>query len=241
MATGLSVMVMLVALTFLQFTSNDVARITERTHSTEAGRLAMERVMLELHSSCVAPGVAPILEGSTESRLRFLSGYGREASLTSIEAHEVLFSPAAEAGAGSILERSWPATLVASSDPPRYAYNEAQAPSSTRTLLAGVRTSQAEGGGGGTLPVFRYYRYYREGDPSAAIGQLDPEALSGVLAGEARYVAKVTVTFTVAPPGRLPGGAYDDRPAPFEDSAILRLAPPSESANTPNLPCAPST
>lgn len=239
-AVALSLLVSLTALAFLQFTSTDVSRITESTHANQTGRLAMEHLILELNSACVAPEIAPVLEGSSGTRLRFISGGGVQASLSHVEAHEVLYTPASGSSPSTLVERSWPATPVGDSDPQSYSFEEAATPS-TDVLLSGVRESEVEGGGSGRIPIFRYYRFYRGSDRSPVLGSLDPEALAIPLGAEARDVVKVSVAFTVAPEGRIVGLTHDDRPVPLEDSAILRLVPSSEASTTPNLPCSSTT
>jgi len=234
-AMAIGIVVGLGAFGLLDFTSADVSRITERVHSTQEGRVVMERLMLELHSACVAPEVTPILEGSGESKLRFISAGGTEANLPNVEVHEVLYTAGTKGKSGTLIEKTWPAATVNGSDPPRYSFNESE-PGSTVTLLSDVRTSSVEGKAG-TLPMFRYYRYYRSGDSSPVYGQLYPTALSGTLASEAKNVAKVTVAFTVAPNGKVANGLHDDRPVPLEDTAILRLSTPTESTVKPNLAC----
>ncbi len=53
---------------------------------------------------------------------------------------------------------------------------------------------------------------------------------------EAEKVAKVTVSFTLAPEGKESLLAKGDQPVALEDSAILRLAPSSEEATNTNRP-----
>jgi prepilin-type N-terminal cleavage/methylation domain-containing protein len=239
-AMSLGIIVSGVAFSLLNFTTADVTRITERVHVDQTARVALEKLMLALHSSCLTPKSDPVKPESNESKLKFVSETSAEnehgepsAALPTIRLHEIVYTAASGKTEGTLTEKSWPSTGVA----PKYEFNEKETPTK-RTLLTGVgqtETSKKE-----TLPIFRYYRYYREGDSKAVLGELDPTPIAGTLStSEAPDVAKVSVDFTAVPEGKenkvnteLGGG----RPVALEDSAILRLSSSSEEAS--NLPCA---
>jgi prepilin-type N-terminal cleavage/methylation domain-containing protein len=244
-AMSLGLIVSGVALSLLNFTTADVTRITERVHVDQTARVALEKLMLALHSSCLTVKTAstdPIRPESSETKLRFLSedsaenAYGEpSAALPTIKLHEVIYTPASGKKEGTLTEKSW--TSLSTSTPPAYKFNESETPT-TRTLLTGI--GQTENAKKEIVPIFRYYRYYREGESKAVLGELDPTSVVGKLSeAEAPNIAKVSVSFTAVPEGKenkvnteLGGG----RPVALEDSAILRLSPSSESA--PNSPCA---
>jgi prepilin-type N-terminal cleavage/methylation domain-containing protein len=245
-AMSLGIIVSGVALSLLNFTTADVTRITERVHADQTGRVALEKLMLALHSSCLTAKTTksdPIRPESTTSKLKFISETSAEnehgepsAALPTIKLHEVIFTEGSGKTEGALTENLWTSTGV----PPNYEFNEKEAPTK-RTLLTGVeRTENAKKE---LEPVFRYYRYYREGDSKAVLGELDP---TPVVSGaeklnekEAPDVAKVSVSFTAVPEGKenkLNTGLGGGRPVALEDSAILRLSPSSEESA--NLPCA---
>lgn len=229
---ALTLIIVLAAFTFLEFTTRDVARTTERVHVTQAGRIVMERLMLELHSSCVSPGVAPIRSASSATALRYISASGTTANSTNVELHEVIFTAPAGKTTGSLTMKSWPGSGTG----PEYTFNEAATPTK-RLLLTGVKQSQTEEATPTAIPVFRYYRYYKSGDASPVYGVLNPSELATLSSEESKRVVKVAVNFTVIPEGTETKGFGQDRPLPFEDTAILRLTPASESSSLPNLPC----
>lgn len=232
------------AFAMLQFTSQDVTLTAERARLDQSGRVALENVMLQLHSACVALNVHPVEAGSNENELKFVSersplneAYKEPtASFTKVRVHKLIFTEAQ----GTLVEKSWTVT------PPNYKPNESETPT-TRLLLRGVsRTIQ----GGVKTPIFQYYRYYRTGDTipsgeaSLPYGELNPEAIpASKLASEveAERVAKVAVSFTLAPEGKEAAFAKGARAVAFEDSAILRLAPSSEASSNTNLPCTQQT
>jgi prepilin-type N-terminal cleavage/methylation domain-containing protein len=239
-AMSLGILVSGIALSLLNFTTADVTRITERVHANQTGRAALEKLMLALHSSCLTTKSDPIKPESTENKLRFVSETSSEnehgepsAALPTIRLHEVVYTAGSGKTEGTLTEKSWSSTGV----PPKYEFNEKET-ATKRILLTGVE--QTETAKKEVLPVFRYYRYYRETDSKAVLGELDPNPITGKLTEETGpEVAKVNVSFTAVPEGKenklnteLGGG----RPVALEDSAILRLSPSSEEST--NSPCA---
>lgn len=229
-ATAIGLIVTTSAFMLLEFTTNDVSRITTRVHVTQAGRVALERLMMKLHSTCVAPLINPIVTGSSSTTLRFISESGSEPSLATVRLREVVYTPAAGKSEGTLVEKSW---LSTGGNPPEYTFNEKATPT-TRALLTGVRQTEA-------IPVFQYYRYYQESDPGAILGELNPNPMTSPLKiKEAEAVTKVTVSFTLAPEGKESATFNGDGPVALEDSAVLRLSPSSSSAGIPNFPCSQS-
>ncbi|HTA96026.1 MAG TPA: prepilin-type N-terminal cleavage/methylation domain-containing protein [Solirubrobacteraceae bacterium] len=243
-AMSLGILVSGIALSLLNFTTADVTRITERVHADQTGRVALEKLMLALHSSCLTAKSDPIKPESTESKLRFVSETSAEnehgepsAALPTIRLHEVVYTPGSGKTEGTLTEKAWTSKGV----PPNYEFNEKETPVK-QTLLTGIQ--KTENSKKEPVPVFRYYRYYRETDSKAVLGELDPTpVVSGaekLSEKEALSVAKVNVSFTAVPEGKenkLNTQFGGGRPVALEDSAILRLSPSSEE-NSSNLPCA---
>jgi prepilin-type N-terminal cleavage/methylation domain-containing protein len=237
-AMAIGLMVSLAAFSLLEFTSNDVSRITDRAHADQTGRVALENIMLQLHSACVAVTINPIQEKSTENELKFISetsplNVNKEpvSSLATVGLHKIVYTPPSGKTAGTLTEKVWTSTGTT----PNFAFNEAAKPATERLLLKGV--SQTLNEEGKSIPVFQYYRYYNSGDAGAKYGQLDPVAISPSSKLEAGYVAKVTANLTLAPETHESSFAKGDRAIALEDSAILRLAPSSEASAVPNEPC----
>jgi prepilin-type N-terminal cleavage/methylation domain-containing protein len=233
MVVGL--IVSLAAFSILDFTRSDVSRITDRAHVDQTGRVALENIMLALHSACVAPTVTPVLPASTANEIKFISetsplNANKEpvSSLSTVRLHKIIYTPAA----GTLTEKTWTSTGTS----PEFKFNEAEPPTTERKLLTGVKQTES-------TPIFQYYRYYREGDTGATgkLGQLNPNPTTALLEAEAEYVAKVTMSFTLAPESHESTFAKGDRPVALEDSAVLRLAPSSEASSSPNLPCTQQT
>ncbi len=230
------------AFSILEFTTSDVKLTTERAHLDQAGRVALENIMLELHSACVKVETRPIKLGSNENELLFLSERSPlnavykepTASLAEVRERKIIFNKAT----GTLTEKSWVAPY------PSYEAAEPTTPT-TVLLLKGVKRTTQEGK---EVPVFRYYRYYKSSDPiptgdtTTPYGELYPTPMTTTeLANkeELKAVTKVAVSFTLAPEGNEGVFAKGYRPIAFEDSAILRLAPASEAER--NFTCTEKT
>ena len=247
----IGLVVSLAAFSILQFTTDDVSRITARTHVDQTGRVALEKIMLQLHSACVSVNVNPIQAKSNNNAIKFISetsplnGSGEPvSSLPTVKLHEIIYKPAGGSTPGTLTEKSWPDVGTKPNGEYRF-NNESASPSESQLLLTGV--SETPG-----VPVFQYFRYYKEIDPGAKLGELNPNRMGNVTleeiknantateTTEAEKVAKVTVSFTLAPEGHESIIAKGGQPVALEDSATFRLAASSESSNS-NLPCTQQT
>jgi prepilin-type N-terminal cleavage/methylation domain-containing protein len=238
---ALTTVISLAAFGFLRFVTSDASRTTERVHVDQVARTTLERIMLELHSTCVTPSIAPIKPESTENVIKFVSESGEESAYSVVHKHEIIFSSAE----GTLTEKVYasvpPPTGKAA---PEYTFKET--PSSTVLLLKGIK--QSESSEGTKIPIFQYFRYYKEGDTTPEgsktfnYGELNPTRMSATaLKSESQKISKVTVSFTVTPEGKEGVSFNHDRPVPLEDSAVFRLAPSSEATSNTNLPCAPES
>jgi Tfp pilus assembly protein PilV len=250
-ATLLALVVTLAAFSILEFTSSDVSRITSRTHVDQTGRVALQKIMLALHSSCVALEVNPVVEGSTAEKLKFISASGPQATFATgeIYMHVITYTPPSGSGkvAGTLTEQTFPSTspegsgTATSGNPGSGNYFFSTTPSSTTKLLTGVEQSSESTGK--PIPVFQYYKYYKNGeaiptgDPEAPYGELIPTAEKGFTPAEAERVAKITIAFTLKPEGTEGVIAKGDQPIALEDSAVFRLTPSSTSSEAINAPC----
>jgi prepilin-type N-terminal cleavage/methylation domain-containing protein len=239
---ALGVIVMLAAFGLLEFTTEDVSRTTTRVQLNQLGRTALENVMLELHSACVAPNVNPIIEKTSPTTLILVSQAGQESTFATVHKRKIVYTAGAN-GTGTLIEYIYPSTSAINS---AGNYTFSSTAEKTVLLLKGIRQTEEVGKPGVYRPVFQYYRYYEKTDTSPKYGQIDETAISGGTGGElslaeAENVTKVTMSFTLAPEGKEAATFGHDRPVAFEDSAVFRLASPSEATGNTNPPCAPQT
>lgn len=212
MVTGM--VVILATLSVLDISISQSSRITERTDADQRGRLAMEKILLELHSSCIADPFTPVQPESTATSLRFISQTGANASFTTVTKHEIELNTAT----GKLTDASYVSSPVEGTT-----MTFPSTPTRTETVLTGVSSSKQEGK---TVPVFSYYKY--------AGGNLsNTEEEVPLIKTDAEATAEVTVSFTVAPSSER---TTADRTVDFTNTAVLRYDP--ASAGGSNTPCA---
>jgi hypothetical protein len=154
-------------LMMVQVATHNQDRVAKRVAVNQRARPELNRLMDQLHSACVAPAVAPILDGSSSNQLIFISKPGSAVS-PNPDKHVVTLS------GGTLTESVYP---YASGSAPDWVY--AETPSSTRQLLTGVSSPA----------LFSYYKY--EG------GQVSTTPLPPPLdEGEAATTVQVAISFT---------------------------------------------
>jgi Tfp pilus assembly protein PilE len=207
--TGL---VILSALTMVILTTlHGSVRVTNRVHATQRARVALSSLMEELHSACVTPEIAPVRENSSGTVLRFIHQTGSEVAPTPVLS-VVSFS-------GETLSQSDYEPTGGTA--PNWTFSE-ETPSSTRTLLTGVSPTPP------SSSIFSYYSY-----SGGAISETPQETpLSGE---EALLTVEVHAALTAAPENTQVADAGAS--ASVQNSATLRLTPPSFNEGSPALPC----
>jgi prepilin-type N-terminal cleavage/methylation domain-containing protein len=228
------------AFSFLIFTTEDVSHITSRVGVDQTGRTMLQRIMAELHSGCLKPHSHPIEEGSSSTKLIFISEGGEAAALPSVDKHELIYTKGSSSpNEGTLIEKTFVSTGP-TEEHGELTYKFGATPTSSTKLLTGIE--QTKYGSEEATPIFRYYRYYHEGDSPPAgsstvpYGEIDPTPVSNP-SSEAANITKVTMAFTLAPEGKEAVSFNHDRPVTLEDSTLFRLEPSSETPNIKNLPC----
>lgn len=202
--------------TVIIVTIHGAARVSARVEATQNGRLALARVTEELHSSCVYPKLAPIksqaTKESTGTTLRFVhaaNGQGQAAVPTPILSVLSL--------SGGILTQSdYP---VASGSAPNWTFSTTA--SSTQQLMTKVAPIPP------SSAIFTYYAY-----ESGQLVQLPASPLSET---NAARTIQVQVAINTSPRTSPVKDAGAD--SSIQDSAALRLTPPSFNENATALPC----
>jgi hypothetical protein len=163
---------------------HQTARISGHVQATQLGRITMARMVDELHTACIAKEFTPVQKESSETKLIFVSGFGREAVLKTAYKHEIVFS-------------SSESTLVETT----YASNGGEWPNfnyeaTGKTTRIGEYISKS-----GTTPVFQYYGYAPSSSSTNAVTTLNKEhfeakAGTGLSAANAKETAAVLITYT---------------------------------------------
>jgi hypothetical protein len=205
--------------TVLQVSTRHQKLVADRVAANQRARPVMTEIINDLHAACVAPGIAPVLPGSSDTSLSFISKTGADVAPVP-ERHVVSLT------GNSLTESVYEVTPAGDDEPP---WTFEPEPFSTRELVAGV----SPGVPGDPPAVFQYFAYKTE--PGQG-GELSSTPLdTPLVAADATLTVGVTVSFATSPGG----GSTADANAPITltDSATMRLEPASESVSEVNLPC----
>ncbi|MGA9285851.1 MAG: hypothetical protein WBV85_10465 [Solirubrobacteraceae bacterium] len=189
MMAGLIVIGALFAI--LEVSLRQSTNLVDKVQADQMGRIAMTKIVDELHSACIAPSFAPIQTESGSNELIFISSYSSAAEITSAEEHKIVYNSAAKTLTDNIYKSeggSWP----------NFTYPTSKATSSV--LLASnvsvVKRATEEG-------VFTYYKYSGKATEGSEKPLTTLEYFEGkgtLSKGEAAEAASVKVEFNQATP-----------------------------------------
>lgn len=211
MAMGMIVLVGLsmTIITVLHGTS----RVDARVEATDNARIAVTRIMEELHSACTSPQIAPVREGSTGTNLIFWHAAAGQAD----EVQPLPVKSRITYSSGTLTQTDYKQTGGTS---PAWTFEPEEPGSGTaRTLLTNVAPVEGR--------VFTYEQY--EG------GNVKPLSTTGLSKTEAEATVVVKVALTASP--RSTPVADAGSAATVEDSTTLRLTPPSFNQAVSAPPC----
>lgn len=256
-AMSIATVVSLAAFSIITFATQQVLHNAERGDAQQRVRIALENLMLELHSGCVSAPVTPLRVAPASkligrNMIRFVSNSVTTSTIEKPALHVVEYNTEV-AGNPRLIEKEYVdanGTTGTSPVPPNWTFAEST-PTRTRILLTHVL--EAKNASGTAIPIFQYYRYHEERDITGAYGELQAapmtEAELKVEAaeeeeavteeqGRGNNVAKVTITFQAESAQPAKGIlAHKDITTPVSDSAIFRVDPSSTAQGVPNLPC----
>lgn len=203
--------------TLIQVTARSSAQTVSRVDANQRARPVLERLMDELHSTCLVRGAVPVIAGSTDSELRFIHQTGSAVSPTPDQRVVTLVDE-------TLSESAYP--LSGGSTPADWAF--ATTPNETRQLLTKVGPATV-GAPAVAVPLFQYFAY----NGGAVSSMRLPTPLS---TADAARAVQVTVSFSSSP---LRTEVIDaNAPVGVSSSAVLRFSPPSEDPTKVNGPCA---
>ena len=198
--------------TLVNFTVRSNARTTNRVAVDQLARPAMQRIVDELHSSCIYPGLAPIQAGSSGSQITFITSRGTAANPTPVLRRVTLN------GDGTLTD---------------YAYGQSggtapnwtfwSSPFDRFTVLDHAATVDA------STPIFRYYKYVNGAISTTPL----PTPLT---AANAKLAVQATVSFKTG----LSQGATNidaNNAVTLSESVLMRFSPSNEDTNKAGLPC----
>lgn len=210
---SIGMIVLLGVFAILDATTRSTNRTTERVVANQAARPALSRIIDELNSSCVFPGVAPVKPLSTGTAISFVHATGTAVSpvpvLRKVELVGTTLWDRVYARTGGTTPADW--TFSSTANP-------------SFELARSVAGSPADGD-----PIFRYYAY-------ATDGTLSTTPLATPLSDtDAATVVAVEVAIRVKPKRTSPT-PDPNGPVTLTDTALLRFSP-GGGTTSENLPC----
>ncbi len=184
MISGIVVMLALVAV--LLFSTRQETHLTNVAQATQLGRIAMTKIVDELHSACLAPGFAPIQENSSPSELRFVNSYSEEAVIAKakVNEHRIVWNEKAE----TLTDYTYPA--IKEETWPNFEYSSTASPVGGVLIASHVTQLESEGK---KLPIFQYYSYDLESNESASSG-LNSLNTTPIISGTEKLTEKTAAT-----------------------------------------------
>lgn len=209
-ATAAGVVVLFAISAMIIVSLRETVRTDSHVDATQRARLALNNVIEELHSACVAPRIAPVKAESTGTQLVFVHQTGSAVAPVPVLSKISLV--------GGVLSQSeYPST---SGEAPNWKF--AETASSTQQLMTNLSPTSP------STSIFSYYSYTN--------GEISATPLTTPLAASsAERTVKVGIAFTAAPqstPIADPNAA-----ASIADSALLRFTPAAFDTTAANLPC----
>lgn len=241
-AMSIGLVIVFAAFGLIDLATRVTSQVTDRVDATTVGRAAMEDVIQELNSGCLASDISPVQAttasgitpsvSSNASNLVFVSGVGDGVTATPTE-HVVTFA------GGQLTDTSYAST---GGSPPTLqtaaTWTFSSTPTDKHVLLTHVSQQVVSGV---SVPMFQYYSYSNPSNTTAQslIGAsplaLPLSATWPATAGEnnaAETIAQVSMAWVTAPSD---GSTDPGRAETLQDSAVFRLTPATPGG--PNYPC----
>jgi type II secretory pathway pseudopilin PulG len=182
----------------LEVSVHQTTLVTDKVQANQLGRIAMTRIVDELHSSCLASNFAPIQENSSETELIFKNAYSSEAVIpntkeaktagTGVYEHQIVWNKTA----GTLTDFTYKSTsgegteaVFPSLDYSLVTHEAKNAEPAKGTLLASnVTQTEVKNSKGEIvkLPIFEYYKYNNESISSSST------PLGSLVAIESKYL-----------------------------------------------------
>ncbi len=212
-ATSAGIVVMATLSLIIIVVLHGSARVSARVEATQRGRIAVTRIVEQLHSACVAPKATPVLEGSSGTTLRFIHSVGSQGS----QVAPVPTKTEIKYSGGTLTQYDYAGTGYY----PNTTYAGTAATTILVTKVAPISPSTS---------IFTY----QGSTGTATVGEIVPGA-SGLTSTQAGSVVEVRIGLSASPlstPVSDSGSTTSIR-----DSVPLRLTPPSFNEKATAPPC----
>jgi hypothetical protein len=208
--------------------------------ANQLGRVAMTRIVDELHSSCLASNFAPIQANSSGTELIFKNAYSSEAVIpnakeaktagTGVFEHQIVWNKTA----GTITDFTYKSTSGEGAEAvfPKLETRNAEP---VKGVLLASNITESENSAKVKVPVFQYYEYAKESESSATTPLGTLTGLSSPLtAASAAEAASVLISFRQIPSDKK---IEHDQFADFSNQATLALSAPNSETPIQDSPC----
>lgn len=217
----------------LDLSLSQSTRIRNETYATQVGRTAMTQIVDELDTACYYEDVAPVQEASTPTKLVFVDAVGKQGLLPEGYLREITLEGT------TLQERAW--RSLGTSSWPKFEFNTANAPTSTRQLATNVSVSPSAPAPTGLFRYFKYAESTREGESEGTNSierspPLQVEAATQTIGKQAADVAAVEVRFTAA--GSTTTSAQLERSIEVSNLVNFSFTVPRTEAVLQDVPCA---
>jgi len=218
------------------------SQLSDRVQATQYSRVAMTKVVDELHSACLAREFAPVQAGSSGKNLIFVTAPSKEAgiSYTEVFEHKVEWTGTSP-GEGKLIDKTFNAT---GGTWPAYSYPELKepkvAPNTTIQLGEHIYALSAWAKAGKEAPVFRYYKYNTTPSPgtgeapSSTLQLVELKESEALTAAAAKGIAAVEVGYAAAPRDN---NTKLGRTAELSNLVTFAFASPSSESTITDGPC----
>jgi prepilin-type N-terminal cleavage/methylation domain-containing protein len=236
-ALVLGVVVAGAALGILVVSQHQTAIVRDFGEATQSGRVAMTRIVDELHSSCIAKEFAPVQKESSATKLVLVNAYSKEAEIKSGEktngeaTREDVISFSKEAG--TLTDEVLAST---GGESPKFVF---QSPGTGKKLQIGSKISETKEGAE-AVPVFAYYKYKETPEADGSTGastsleRIKTIPVAGFSEAETKTIAGVGVAFTALPANGL---ETVGRSASMKSEVNLSFGSPNTEAKIEGGPC----
>ena len=152
-ALAAGMVVLLALFSVLDVSLRHSTAVQDRVQANQIGRIAMTKMVDEMHSACLAPSFTPVQPESTPTELRFISAVGKDAVLQSASEHRIVFTE------GKLIDKAFPSN---GGSWPKFAFASTATPSGGTLLASNISATTG-------TPVFSYYKYATASDSSGAL------------------------------------------------------------------------
>jgi hypothetical protein len=215
-ATSAGIIVMGTLATLIIVVLHGTARVSARVDATQRARVAVTRVIEELHSGCISPKAAPVYPKSTGTTLYFIHSVGSQG----IAVAPIPTKTKIEYSEGTLTQYDWPGTGVY----PSTTWPTETAANATKTVLLTKMAPIAP-----SSSIFTYY-----GSTNGSVGEIIP-GTEGLTSIQAVGVIEVRLGLSASPSSS--PIADTGSTTSIKDSAFLRLTPPSYNEKATAPPC----